>query len=221
VRLRQRHGRRNSCDLTLTGAVPWELHIEGGATRLTTDVSALRLTSLHITGGVSQTRLRLPQPAGTVPLRIDAGVSNLRIERPSAAAIQLYVHRASSHITLDGVRLNAVGGGTEWASPDYASAGDRYSVELGGAASDVSISATEHEPAAGGDENTSLDTQMRNWFAAQPPAKYPNLVALAGILADSDLDRRFEIGLRIMLDGLERRLTETGRQPPDAGASAG
>lgn len=206
VRIRQRYGRRSSCDLTLAGAISWEISIDGGAVRLTADLRALRLASLHISGGVNQVMMQLPQPSGTIPVRIDGGVNKLRIERPSTSAMRLYLHRGSSHITLDGVRLSAVGGGTDWASPDYATANDRYNLELGGGASDVRIAATALEPAATADDNADLTASMRTWFAAQPPNEYPNLVALAGHLAHPDQDRRFEVGLQILLDGLERRL---------------
>ncbi len=212
VRIRQRHARRDSCNLTLTGAVKWEILIEGGAARFTADLRDLQVTSFHITGGANQVWAQLPQPTGTVAVRIDGGVSKLRIERPSTAAIRLYLNRGSSHITLDGVRLNAVGGGTDWASPGYASASDRYDLELGGASSDVSIAASASEATAAADENTGLHAQMRDWFAGQPPKEYPNLVALASQLAHPDQDRRFEIGLQILLDGLERRLAAAGGQ---------
>jgi hypothetical protein len=56
-------------------------------------------------------------------------------------------------------------------------------------------------------------TQVRDWFAAQPVDAYPNLVALAGQLAEPDQDRRFEVGLQIVLDGLERRLAASGGGP--------
>jgi AcrR family transcriptional regulator len=232
VRIRQRQTRRSACDLTLVATIPWAIHIEGGAVRLTADLRALELSSFQVTGGVNQMRVQLPQPTGTIPLRIEGGVSKLHIERPSTAAMRLYLQRASSHITLDGVRLNAVGGGTDWASSDYASASDRYTLELGGAASHVSIAVTEHAVAATADtsdspdpadiadpadEHVSLDAQMRDWFAAQPPNEYPHLVALASQLAHPDQDRRFEMGLQIMLDGLERRLAASGRPAHGSG----
>jgi TetR/AcrR family tetracycline transcriptional repressor len=211
VRIRQRHTRQSSCDLTLTGTIPWAIHIEGGAVRLTADLRALQVSSWHVTGGVNQMRVQLPQPVGTIPVRIAGGVTKLHVERPPTTAMRLYLQRASSHITLDGVRLQAVGSGTDWASPGYASASDRYNLELGGAASDVSLAATEATLDAAADEHISLDAQMHSWFAAQLPTTYPHLVALAGQLAQPDQDRRFELGLQIMLDGLERRLAASGR----------
>ncbi len=193
VRVRQRHGRGNSCDLTLAGAISWEIHIDGGAVRFAADLRALRLATLRIAGGVDRATIRLPQPAGTIPIRIDGGVHKLSVERPSTAAIRLHLNRGSSHITLDGLHLNAVGGGTDWESPDYATVSDRYNLEIGGGASEVSTTNTALEPSATVGESTELHAQMRNWFEAQPLDAYPNLVAQAGQLADPNQDRRFEV----------------------------
>lgn len=206
VRIRQRHGRGTSCNLTLAGAITWEIHIHGGATRLAADLRALRLSSFQVSGGVNQAVVQLPQPSGTIPMRIDGDVHKVRIERPFPSAIRLHLSRGSSHITLDGSHLGAVGGGTDWESPDYATASDRYNLAIGGGANELSISAPALEPASIAGDNSKLHTQMHNWFAAQPPDTYPNLVALAAHLAEPSQDHRFEVGLQILLDGLERRL---------------
>jgi hypothetical protein len=219
LRVRQHHTRRSSCVLTLTGRLPWAIHIEGGAVRLTADLRAVQLSSLQVTGGVNQMAVLLAQPVAIVPVQIDGGVNKLRIERPSTAAMRLYVARASSHLMLDGVRLKAAGGGTDWASPDYTSASDRYNVELSSAGSDVTLVATTHEEAATAsdavhDHAQNVQAQMREWFAAQLPQAYPTLVALAGELSHPDQERRFELGLQLMLDGLERRLATASRPSP-------
>jgi hypothetical protein len=38
-------------------------------------------------------------------------------------------------------------------------------------------------------------------------AQYPNLVALAGEIMNPSMDDRFRFGLKILLDGLEQRLS--------------
>jgi TetR/AcrR family transcriptional regulator, tetracycline repressor protein len=214
VRIRRAYGRRSSCDLTLAGSLMWEIDIEGGALRFTADLRHLRLASLRIAGGVDRTTLQLPQAAGTIPARIDGGAHKLRVERPSTSAIHLRLNRASSHITLDGLRLSAVGPGTDLESPDYATASERYNLEIGGGVSELSILATapEADTAAGADPQ--IHEQAGSSFDALSPDEYPNLAALSGYLAERDLDRRFEVGLQIMLDGLERRLAASGRPPP-------
>ncbi len=207
----QRHGRHSSCELTLASAVPWEVQVNGGALRLAADLYNLSLSSLHISGGVSQTTLLLPQASGTVSVRIDGGVNGLRIERPPTSAIRLHLSRGSSRITLDGLRLGAAGGGTEWESPDYATAGDRYYLEMGGDVNELSIATAVVEPEAGASgEKTVVSTQLPGWLATVPPGEYPYLATLAAYLVHPDQDHRFEVGLQILLDGLERRLAVSG-----------
>ena len=163
VRMWQRHGRHSSRELSLSSAVPWEVQVNGGALRLAADLHNLSLSSLHISGGVSQTTLLLPEASGTVPVRVDGGVNGLRIERPPTSAIRLHLRRGSSHITLDGLRLGAAGGGTEWESPDYATAGDRYYLEMGGDVNELSISTAVVElvTGAGGEKTVSLYATAR------------------------------------------------------------
>lgn len=43
---------------------------------------------------------------------------------------------------------------------------------------------------------------MRDYFAALPPGRYPNTVALAGPLTAGDRDERFEFGLEVLVRGL-------------------
>jgi hypothetical protein len=147
---------------------------------------------------------------GTVPVRIEGGVDTLRVERPSPAAMRLRLLRDSSRISLDGVRLGAAGGGTIWESPDYASASNRYDLEMGSGVTALTISATDTDSAAAPDIVAGLSSEPAGWFADQPPAEYPNLAALSYELAHLDQDRCFDIGLEILLDGLERRLLATG-----------
>jgi TetR/AcrR family transcriptional regulator, tetracycline repressor protein len=48
--------------------------------------------------------------------------------------------------------------------------------------------------------------QARRWFKSLPPHQYPTLVSLADELVETTPDRRFEFGVRSMMDGLELRL---------------
>jgi AcrR family transcriptional regulator len=44
--------------------------------------------------------------------------------------------------------------------------------------------------------------QMRDYFASLPPERFPNSVALAGLIAAGDTDDRFEFGLEVLTRGL-------------------
>lgn len=56
-----------------------------------------------------------------------------------------------------------------------------------------------------------LREQARRWFKSLPKQQYPTLVALADELIDAPADRRFELGLRALLDGFELRLAKKGK----------
>ena len=47
---------------------------------------------------------------------------------------------------------------------------------------------------------------VRRWFKSLSRQQYPTLVRLADQLVEAPTERRFELGLRALLDGLERRL---------------
>jgi TetR/AcrR family transcriptional regulator, tetracycline repressor protein len=44
----------------------------------------------------------------------------------------------------------------------------------------------------------------RRWMKSLPAAEFPNLVSLADELVGSEADRRFELGIRALLDGFDR-----------------
>ena len=208
IRIWPRPGRHSSCELTLAAGVPWEVQFNGGVVRLAADLQNLSLTSLRISGGVKQAKLQLPPPSGTIPVRIDGGVNGLRIERSPATAIRLHLHGGSSRITLDGLRLGAAGGGTEWESPDYVTASDRYQLDLGGDVNDLTVTTAPVEPVPSSAEKPI--TPLPGWLTTLTPAEYPHLTALAPYMENPDQDHRFEVGLQILLDGLERRLAVSG-----------
>jgi TetR/AcrR family tetracycline transcriptional repressor len=56
----------------------------------------------------------------------------------------------------------------------------------------------------------------RRWFKSLPRQQYPTLVALADELVDAPADRRFNLGLRALLDGLQRDSSRKGKRPRSA-----
>src|SRR5207245_8000742 len=110
----------------------------------------------------------------------------------------------ASRLTLDTMQLGSVGGETRWETPDFGAAPDRYDVEIGGGAHRMTF-----ETAQEGDDEPPVEpaparAASGGWAGPLSPEGFPTLAGLAGYLANPDLDTRFEFGLRILLDGLER-----------------
>jgi DNA-binding MarR family transcriptional regulator len=125
--------------LTLTTAVPWSIEIRRGVSHLAADLRELQISSIEITGGASESELSLPRPRGTSTLRLSGGASRLAIRRPHGTAAQISVRGGASNLSFDAQRLGAVGGATRLSTPGWDAAPDRWSIELTGGASDLSV----------------------------------------------------------------------------------
>lgn len=90
-------------------------------------------------GGLSQGEIWLPQPCGTVTVRIGGGVSGLRWHRPAGVAARVEIRGGASQLGLDPQYLGAVGGPVELEAPGYSAAAERYAVDVHGGVSQLSI----------------------------------------------------------------------------------
>ena len=136
---RPRDWRRHSANVALTSAVPWEVEVRGGAARIDADLSGLRLKSFEIDGGVHDVEVTLPEPSGTVSIRVEGGANSLRIRRPRGVQARLHVEGGASKLAFDEQRLGAVRGDTTLGSSGHAGATDRYEITITGGANDVSV----------------------------------------------------------------------------------
>jgi hypothetical protein len=127
-------------ELALNASIPWDVEIRDGASRLTADLRGFELLSFEVSGGASRLELTLPPPAGTVPVRILGGASNVAIHRLEAAA-RVRVVGGSTNLAFDDQRFGAVGGELSLRSPDYERASDRYDITITGGASGLIIDA--------------------------------------------------------------------------------
>jgi len=125
--------------LTLTSAVPWAIEVRRGISHLSADLRELQITSIDIIGGASESDLSLPRPRGTATLRLLGGASRLMVRRPRGTAAQVSVRGGASKLAFDAQRLGAVGGATRLSTPGWETATDRWSIELTGGASDLSV----------------------------------------------------------------------------------
>lgn len=109
--------------------VPTRLDIAGGAGSFDVDLQDVHATSASVAVGAAEVRLVLPYPTGDVPVRVSAGASAITIEVPPGV---------EAGVVTSG--LLSVEGRPE--SPGYATASNRVSVRIDGAAGSVRIRGT-------------------------------------------------------------------------------
>jgi hypothetical protein len=117
----------------------WWIEIRRGVGSLRADLRRLDLLGFEVVGGASGAELWLPQPHGTVAIRITGGVSGLRLHRPAGVPARIQIGGGVSKLGLDRQYLGAIGGPIELETPDYATAVDRYELDIRGGASRVTV----------------------------------------------------------------------------------
>lgn len=130
---------RDASVIQLSAAIPWQIMVRGGASRLATDLRALTLIRLVIHGGASDARIDLPSPSGVVPLQIIGGVSNLTLRRPPGSAARLAIQGGVQQLAFDAQHFGSIGGGVRLESAGPRDAADRYEIEVTGGASNVVV----------------------------------------------------------------------------------
>jgi len=115
--------------VSLAADVPTRLDVVGGAGSFDIDLQDLDVNAVSMAVGAAEVRLALPYPTGDVPVRVSAGASSVTIEIPPGV---------EAGVTTGG--LLSVEGVTH--TPGYATAPNRVSVRVDGAAGSVRIRGT-------------------------------------------------------------------------------
>lgn len=130
---------RTSADVMISPATVWAIDIRGGVSRWDGDLREVQLKGIDIKGGVSHISLQLPRPRGSVRFHVSGGASSLTLRRPADVPARLHIGGGASRVALDDQTFGAMGGPISLETGGYSTASDRYIVEVGGGASQITI----------------------------------------------------------------------------------
>lgn len=122
----------------LTDRIPLDLRLDTGACRSDLDLGDLRLRSLELHTGASQTRVRAPRSAGLTRMRAEAGAAELIIEVPPTVAARIHGTVAIGALAIDEARFPKAADGL-YVSSDFASAENRLDLEIHGGLGSVKV----------------------------------------------------------------------------------
>jgi hypothetical protein len=131
--------RRHSEEVALNAAVPWEVEVRGGASEIEADLGGVELSSFVLKGGIGDLVLTLPEPSGSVPVRLSGGASKVSIRRPAGVEARMNLKGGAARLAFDEQSFDAVGGNVRLQSPGYDGATDRYEIEVSGGASELTV----------------------------------------------------------------------------------
>jgi hypothetical protein len=122
--------RRTEWTVGLTTEVPLDLTLETGASRTVLDLGELRVRSLDLRSGASETRVILPRAAGLTTVRAETGAASLAFDVPAGVAARIRSRMALGSSQIDEARFPRSGDAYE--SPDFASATNRVEIDVRG-----------------------------------------------------------------------------------------
>ncbi|MGH7903613.1 MAG: LiaI-LiaF-like domain-containing protein [Candidatus Dormibacteraceae bacterium] len=124
--------------LVLSDRLPWAVAVNGAAVDGTADLSSGSLSRLEVNGVGGRLDLRLPKPSGTVPVDITGAALRADLHFPPGVEEHVHTSGTASSVDVFGDRFNGFGS-RDWSSAGYASATDRYQVNVSGAATSISL----------------------------------------------------------------------------------
>lgn len=131
--------RRSSWTVGLTADVPLDLRVDAGASRNVLDLRDLRVRSLELHTGASDTRILLPRSAGATSVRAETGAASLVLEVPDGVAARIRTRVVLGSVKVDESRFPPVAGGYE--SRDYATAANRVDIDVQGGVGSLQVRA--------------------------------------------------------------------------------
>jgi len=129
--------RRSSWTVGLTAEVPLDLRVDAGASRNLLDLRDLRIRSLELHTGASDTRIVVPRTAGATSVRAETGAASLTIEIPDGVAARIRTRVVLGNVQVDETRFPRAAIGYE--SPDYDSAANRVDIDVQGGVGSLRI----------------------------------------------------------------------------------
>jgi hypothetical protein len=120
----------------LTAEVPLDLRVETGASRALIDLTELRVRSLDLRTGASDTRVILPRAAGGTTVHAESGAASLTFEVPASVAARIRSRVALGDSQID-ARFPRVG--DLYQSADYGTSENRVEIDVQGGVGSVRI----------------------------------------------------------------------------------
>jgi hypothetical protein len=122
-------GADTTVDVVLNSRVRWNLLITGGVRDSVLNLSGTAVGRVDLNGGTTRTDLTLPDPDGTMRVRMTGGANRLRVFTAGLVPARVRIRQGAGKVVFDGHTDNGVARGSVFASPGFAGSTDRIDVD--------------------------------------------------------------------------------------------
>ena len=127
-------GGADTVDIALSTRVRWDLRMAGGADRSTIDLSRGRVAGIDLSGGARRITLTLPEPDGTLTVRMSGGANSFDVRTAGQAPVRVQVGRGAGQVVLDGRTHRGVAAGRTFTPRSWRATADRVDLSVAGLA---------------------------------------------------------------------------------------
>lgn len=131
------HWDRYDWDMRLNANIPTALTLQMGANKTEADLHDLRLTSLKVETGASETRIRLPAQ-GRLRADFSLGAASLKLTVPEGMAARIRATTGAATLSVDTSRFPRMG--DVYQSPDFETAANAIEIKIDAGAADIKVS---------------------------------------------------------------------------------
>jgi hypothetical protein len=131
----------SAVSVTLNADVSWQLNLGGGATRANIDLRGGHVIGVTFSAGVSDISLALPQPGGSVPVRLAGGASVFDLSLPPGVPARVTAGGGAGEVSLLGQEHTGVAGGSAYATAGWAPGVAGFDIDASSGASAITVTA--------------------------------------------------------------------------------
>ncbi|BCJ48693.1 hypothetical protein Asp14428_01680 [Actinoplanes sp. NBRC 14428] len=135
-------GSPEAVDVALSTRVRWDLRVAGGAELSTIDLSGARVGGVDLSGGAGRIRLTLPEPDGTLSVRMSGGVDLFDVRTAGAAPVRVRVGHGAGQVVLDGRTHQGVAAGQIFTPRAWGDTANRVDVDAVAGLSALTVAPT-------------------------------------------------------------------------------
>jgi hypothetical protein len=121
-------GTGGQIEVVLSTAVRWQLRFSGYAEEQQINLSGGKVSSVEMIAGTHKAELQLPQPSGTVPVKISGSVDQLALRSPADNPVRVKVGGGATDVVAGSRKLHDIASGSTLTPKDWKAHTDRYDV---------------------------------------------------------------------------------------------
>lgn len=126
---RSGQGGDEAVEVRLNEDVRWRLTMTGGVKRGVFSLAGAKIDGVNLVGGATRIELTLPQPDGTLPIRMSGGVNEFEVRTADAVPVRVRARRGAGQVRLGGRTDDGVARGASFSSKGWAASKDRIDLD--------------------------------------------------------------------------------------------